>query len=356
MWRIRQGSRQSGEGVRVMAEPLVFVALWILIYSYLILASVDFGASFYLFYGQVFQKKERMYALLDDYLSPVSEVANICFVLLFAAVLSFSPDVSLVYQTPFLFTGIVAALLTLLKGTFYAMAELLSKKSGIRAFCVAGNGLTGVLIPPVLSIAMVVSEGGFSGTGNVAFFMAQLGTNLYFWSVIVISIVSIFYISAMYFAHFARSCNNETLSDGMRNIALFWSMPTVAASGFVFLGLERQNPDHFMNALNFSWMFLLSLIFCLLAVTLLFLKRHYRLSFLFVMLQYLFALMGYSLSHLPYVIYPEIQLAPDLIGLSGSAWFISLTMALAVAVVASFLILKRSIVRRNAAFKRSNSK
>lgn len=339
-----------------MAEPLALIALWILIYCYLILACVDFGAGFYLFYGRVFQKKDEMYSLLDDYLSPASELANICFVLLFAAVLSFSPEISLLYQIPFLFTGIIAVALTLVKGTFFAMAELFSKDSKIRAICVAGNGLTGVLIPSVLSIAMVVSEGGFSGTGSFILFVERLGTNLYFWSVILIAMVSIFYISAMYFTFFASSCNNETLSERMRNSALFWSMPTVAASGFLFLGLERQNPDHFMNALDHSWMFLLSLVFCLLAVTLLFLKRNYRLSFLLVMLQYFFALMGYSLSHLPYVIYPQIQLSHNIVSLAMSVWFIPLAMILAFAAVASVLVYKRSLVRRNADFKRSNSR
>ncbi len=342
--------------MHVLAELLVFIALWILIYSYLILASVDFGASFYLFYGQVIQKRERIYNALDNYLSPISELANICFVLLFAAVLTFSPDISLFYQIPFLFTGITAVLLTLVKGTFYALAELLPRSSGLRTFCVAGNGLTGVLIPPALSIAMVISEGGFSGSRSIAFFIKQVGNSLYFWSVITVAIVSVFYISAMYLVHFARSCGNETLSDSMRNIALFWCMPTVAASGFVFLGLEKQNPDHFMKVLNFSWMFLLSLLFCLLAVTLVFIKRYYRLSFLFVMLQYFFALIGYSLSHLPYVIYPEIQLASNIVALSTSPWLILLTMVLAVAAAGSVLAFKRFMFVGKTAFQQSNSK
>ncbi|WP_100487558.1 cytochrome d ubiquinol oxidase subunit II [Sporolactobacillus pectinivorans] len=341
-----------------MSELLIMLFLWFLMYCYLILSSVDFGASFYLFYGQAVGHQESAFAPIHDYLSPVSEIINICFVLLFAAAVSLSPEIFLNYQTQLAFSGILAVLLILLKGTCFTLSELLPKSSRLNRICIAGNGISGLLVPPVLSISMVVSEGGFDGPGmdNVIFFVGKLFTNIYFWSVMIITVVSIFYISSMFLTFFARSSRNETLSEKMRGQALFWSMPTVLASGFVFLGLEMQNPDHFMRTLNDSWMFLISLICLLFAVTLIFLKRWYGFSFLLVMAQYFFALFGYGLSHLPYIIYPDIQIPSAVAQEAGRPWFLLVALILSFGTVAAVLMFKSSMVSRNADFKRSNSK
>ncbi|RYL95453.1 cytochrome d ubiquinol oxidase subunit II [Sporolactobacillus sp. THM7-4] len=336
--------------------PLAWIGVWILIYSYLILASVDFGASFYLFYGQEVQNKAALFSLVNDFLSPVSEVINICFVFLFAAVAGFSPELTFYYQTPLAASAVLAVVITIVKGTFFAVGQLKEKGSLIRKICMTANGIIGVLIPPVLSIPMVISEGDFVSYEDkeAGFFLTQLLTNLYFWSVFVIAVVSVFYISAMFLTLFAHSLGNRPLSGIMRSFALFWSVPTVLASGLVFLGLEQQNPEHFMAALNHSWLFLFSLVCLLAAVTLLFLKRNYLLSFVLVMLQYFFALAGYSLSHLPYLIYPDIKISPDVQALARSGAAFPLTMAGSLCVPAIYLFLKTLMVRRSAEFKRAN--
>ncbi|MFX3618340.1 MAG: cytochrome d ubiquinol oxidase subunit II [Sporolactobacillus sp.] len=334
-----------------MNESLIFAALWIFIYCYMILASIDFGAGFYLFYGQNILKRGSLFLPIQEYLSPISELIHIAFILAFALFCGFSSEITLMYQTTLAAPGVLAILLILIKGTFFTAAELSQKKARLRRFCIAGNGITGLFIAPVLSIAMVISEGGFNGRNNWWQFASQLVRNFYFWTVMLIAVVSILYISAIYFILVADTFGKGELSDGMRNFALFWSMPTVLASGLAFLGLENQNPDHFMKTLDNYGLFLLSLLCLLIAVTLVFMKRAYYLSFLSVMMQYFFALMGYTQSHLPYIIYPDIKLSSQSTRLIHSWWFILLAFLLSLAFVILTLFFKFRSIRRRAQFK-----
>ncbi|CAM3048136.1 cytochrome d ubiquinol oxidase subunit II [Sporolactobacillus spathodeae] len=337
-----------------MNDSLIFMLLWILVYTYMMLASIDFGAGFYLFYGQVFLKKDSLFTPIHDYLSPLSELINIGFILLFAVICGLSPDIALMYQSTLAVPGVLAIILILIKGTFFAMAELTQRKSPLNQLCVAVNGIAGMLILPALSIAMVISEGGFNaGRGNWFALGKQLLTDFYFWTVMIIAVVSILYISAMYFVSFSHSNGKDELSSGMRNFALFWSMPTVLASGLTFLGLENQNPDHFMKTLDHSWMFLLSLLCLLLAVTLVFIKHAYRLSFFVVMMQYYFALMGYTQSHAPYIIFPDIKMPVGTSAKLHTGWYLTLIFILSLSVPIFVILLKDRIIRKKMQFKQS---
>ncbi|WKB34962.1 cytochrome d ubiquinol oxidase subunit II [Terrilactibacillus sp. S3-3] len=106
-----------------MFESLAVIGLWILTYCYLILASVDFGASFYLFYDQMIQGKADLALLINDYLSPVSEITNVCFVFFFATVLGFFPEMSYYYGTSLVVPGVIAVLLIVIKGLFTPLAS-----------------------------------------------------------------------------------------------------------------------------------------------------------------------------------------------------------------------------------------
>jgi cytochrome d ubiquinol oxidase subunit II len=332
--------------------------LWVIIYSYLILSAIEYGTGYYLFYGKCVIRRGSEYDTLYPYLSPVSEITNFCFVLLFALVVTFSPDLFLNNQTQLAYAGILAIILILIKGTFFTLLEWFPNESHGHQVCLAGNGIVGVLIPPVLGISMVISEGGFSGPSaeSPGTFAADLVTNVYFWSVMVIAVISIFYISAMYLTLFAHASKDETLSDHMRVHAIFWSMPTVLASVFVFIGLEKQNPIHFMRVLDYSWLFLLSLVCLFFAVLFVFLKRWYFLSFVLVMAQYFFALIGYTLSHLPYIIYPSIRI-PEAAGrLDGNFWLLLIVTCLSFALVLFYLRTKARQIRKNEAFRKLNSK
>ncbi|MCO7174574.1 cytochrome d ubiquinol oxidase subunit II [Sporolactobacillus kofuensis] len=335
-----------------MVQQLILIILWVIIYCYMIAASIDFGTAFYLFYSQQRNLGEQIISPLLYWMSPLSEIMNIGFILLFTAVLSLSPEIILNFQMPLVFCGVLALTLTVLKGTCAALADLLPKENRLKKLFFMGNGITGIFVPIVLSIVLVISEGGFSGygTGHLGSFVVHLLSNFYFWSVMIIAVVSIFYISAMYLIHFGMRSKNESLVEHFRNIALFWSMPTVLASGLVFLGLERQNPQHFTSTLDVSWMFMLSLISLLGAVSLVFMRR-YKGFFILVMLQYFFALIGYTLSHFPFLIYPDIMMDHHLALWANSRWFFISVMIVSLIVLSAFLRSRNRVAIRNEANK-----
>jgi len=333
-----------------MMQQLILVVLWVVVYGYMITASIDFGTGFYLFYGQSIKHLDYLYAPLQKWLSPVSELMNIGFVLIFTAIIGLSPEMILNFQTPLVFCGVLAIFLTVLKGTFFALTELLSKENRMRSVFLAGNGITGILIPAVLSIALVISEGGFSDVGarGLLPFIIRLLSNFYFWSVMIVAIISIFYISAMHLVLFASKIGDHELTVHFRNKVLFLSMPMVFASGLVFLGLEMQNPEHFLRTLDYSWMFMFSLISLLSAVTLVFLKK-YQWIFTLVMLQYFFALFGYTVSHFPYLIYPDIVMDHQLSAWAQSPWFFFIALIIAIAALIGMIALREKRVLRELA-------
>lgn len=344
--------------MNLLVNSVIMMVLWVIIYSYLILSSIDYGTGYYLFYGKVVVRKSAVYDPLHHYLSPVSEVANFCIVLLFALVITFSPDLFLNNRVQLEYSGILAIILILIKGTFFSLLDWFPVASHGHQICLAGNGLIGVLIPPVLGISMVISEGGYSGsnTGTPGGFAESLLTSVYFWSVMLIAVISVFYISAMYLTAFARSFKDETLSAEMRAHVIFWSMPTVLASIFVFIGLENQNPAHFLKVLDYSWMFLLSLTCLFFAVLFVFLKRWYVFSFILVMAQYFFALAGYTQSHLPYIIYYSVRVPEEISRNSGNVLMFLIVMCLSFALVLIYLRIKARQIIRNEAFRKKNTK
>jgi cytochrome d ubiquinol oxidase subunit II len=60
--------------------------------------------------------------------------------------------------------------------------------------------------------------------------------------------------------------------------------------------------------LSLSWMFILSFLCFLIAVYLVWTRKHLGLAFVFVMLQFAFAFFGYGAAHLPYILYPYLTI------------------------------------------------
>ena len=78
---------------------------------------------------------------------------------------------------------------------------------------------------------------------------------------------------------------------------------------FVFIELRATNREHFDNATqNYWYLFLLSFVFMLVAIYLVYKKKNYGVAFIMIMLQFATAFFGYGVSKLPYILYPFIEL------------------------------------------------
>jgi cytochrome d ubiquinol oxidase subunit II len=74
------------------------------------------------------------------------------------------------------------------------------------------------------------------------------------------------------------------------------------------------------------------------------------------MAQYFFALLGYTLSHLPYIMYPSIRISAEASRLAGNFWLLLIVMGLSFTLVLFYLRIKAKQIRKNEAFRKFNSK
>ncbi|TGB05084.1 cytochrome d ubiquinol oxidase subunit II [Halobacillus salinus] len=288
-------------------ELIGISVLWLFLYGYLIVASVDFGAGFFAYYARVTKKDHIINQLISRYLSPVWEVTNVFFVFFFVGLVGFFPDAAYYYGQSLLVPGSIAIVLIAIRGSFYAFESYGSKDNAFYMFL---YGATGLLIPASLSTALTISEGGFiEETGNgVQLLFGKLLSSPYSWSVVFLALVSVLYISAMFLTYYAHRAGDKPALELVRKYALFWSSPTIIASLTTFIALSQQNMEHFERALDLWWVFGISVGFFMVAVFLVYQGKYYGWAFISVMFQFFFAFFGYGASHLPYILKPYITI------------------------------------------------
>ncbi|OXS63419.1 cytochrome bd-I ubiquinol oxidase subunit 2 apoprotein [Bacillus sp. V-88] len=316
-------------------EIVGITVLWIFLYGYLIVASIDFGAGFFAFYGRMKGKEHTLNVLISRYLSPVWEVTNVFFVFFFVGLVGFFPDAAYYYGTALLLPGSIAIILLAIRGSFYAFGNYGSKDNIVYLFL---YGATGLLIPASLSTALTISEGGFleEQGDKVVFLARELFTSPYSWSVVALSIVSVLFISATFLTYYANRAGDMDSREELRKFSLFWSPPTILASLLVFVSLREHNPEHFNSAIQIWWMFGLSLVCFLGASFFIYRRKSFGLAFILVMLQFFFAFFGYGASHLPYILKPFITI-------ETSVTNPTMGMALVVVFIAGLLLLIPSL-------------
>lgn len=61
-------------------EVIGITVLWLFLYGYLIVASIDFGAGFFAYYAKITKQDHIINQIISRYLSPVWEVTNVFLV------------------------------------------------------------------------------------------------------------------------------------------------------------------------------------------------------------------------------------------------------------------------------------
>ncbi|MEK3724745.1 cytochrome d ubiquinol oxidase subunit II [Paenibacillus sp. FSL H8-0034] len=288
-------------------EVIGITVLWVFLYGYLIVASIDFGAGFFSYYTMITGRKNMVHGIIERYLSPVWEVTNVFLIFFMIGMVGFFPDTAYYLGTTLLIPGSIAIVLIAIRGSYYAFSTYGSKESHLYKLLYGGSGL---LIPASLSIVLTISEGGYieESGNNVTLLFYKLFTSSYAWSVVILSLVSVLYISAAFLTYYAHKAKDTKATEILRRFAIGWSGPTILASLFVFFAIQRHNPVHFDNMLKLSWMFVVSLICFMIATYLIWNRKRLGVAFLFVMLQFAFAFFGYGAAHLPYIIYPMVSI------------------------------------------------
>lgn len=321
----------------MMSYELIGISvLWLFLYGYIIIASIDFGAGFFAFYARLTKQDHVINKLISRYLSPVWEITNVFFVFFYIGMIGFFPETSYYYGSAMLVPGSLAVILLAIRGSFYAFENYGSKNNMVYLFL---YGATGVLIPASLSVALTLSEGGFilkQGETASLDYWALLSSPLS-WSIVGLAIVSVLFISAAFLAFYASRAEDHAALKLMRTYALFWSTPTIviALTAFIFLG--QHNERHFQNMMDLWWLLALSIAFFMIAMWLLYRGGSYGVAFICIMLQFFSAFFAYGIGQYPYILDPYITI-------QGSVTSSSMGFALVVAFIGGMCLLVPSLI------------
>src|SRR5699024_3235127 len=311
--------------------------LAIFLFSYIIIASIDFGAGFFTLHAKITKQDKKINHLIGRYLNPVWEVTNVFFVFFFVGMVGFFPDTAKYFGTVLLLPASIALILLTIRGSFYAFENY---GPDSKLIWLAMYGLAGLFIPAALATTLTISEGGYiKGSGNnLDLDWVELALSPYSWSVVFLAVISVLYISSGFLTYYAAKAKDTSAYSLLRYWFLFWGPPMIAISLFVFLSLRLQNEAHFLNAVyNYWWMFLLSFICFIVTMLLTLIKKWHGFAFILVILQIGFAFFGYGVSKLPYILYPYVRIDEVIVNSS-------MAIALIVAFVLGLLLLIPSLI------------
>ncbi|MTD32057.1 cytochrome d ubiquinol oxidase subunit II [Planomicrobium sp. YIM 101495] len=289
-------------------EIIGIAVLWLFLYFYVIVASIDFGAGFFNAYSAFTNKQHLLTNVIQRYLSPVWEVTNVFFVFFFVGIVGFFPQSAFYYGTTLLVPASIALILLAIRGSYYAFATY-GAKINHRGY-IYMYGLSGLLLPAALSPVLAISEGGFMQLENGEPYLDYwaLFTSPLMWSIVVLAIAAVLYISAVFLTWYANKAGDVKATDLLRRYALIWALPTIITATGIIYELRGHNFAHYERLLDFWWMFALSALMFIGTVFLLWKRRNYGTAFILLAGQFFTAFFAYGISHYPYLLYPYLTI------------------------------------------------
>ncbi len=288
-------------------EIVGITVLGMFLFGYIIVASIDFGAGFFNAFSAVAGKEHILTKVIQRYLSPVWEVTNVFLVFFFVGIVGFFPKTAYYFGSTLLVPASIAIILLAIRGAYYAFTTYGGMKH--KRYTII-YGLTGLFIPASLSIVLVISEGGFvmtSGPGPELDYWA-LFTSPLSWSIVVLSLTAVLYISAVFFTWYAYQAKDEEAAGLLRKYALIWAGPAIVTATGIIVEMKVHNPEHYERMLDIWWLFALSFVLFAGTVYLLWKRRSYGLAFVLLVGQFALAFLAYGISHYPYLLYRELTI------------------------------------------------
>lgn len=285
-------------------EILGVSVLWLFLFGYVIIASIDFGAGFYNAYSLVTNKQDVLSHIIKRYLSPVWEITNVFFVFFFVGIVGFFPQTAYYFGTVLLVPGSLALILLAIRGSYYAF-EAYSGTSGHKGYALA-YGISGLLIPASLSVVLTITEGGYIElvAGHPRLNYSALFTSPLAWAIVVLSVTAVLYISAIFLTWYATRAEDRAASALMRRYALIWAAPLILSALGIIVELRRTNNWHYANMVELFWLFGVSGVLFIATVYWVWRKRRYGLAVVLMIVQFFTAFFAYGISHYPYLLYP----------------------------------------------------
>ncbi|MEG0450315.1 MAG: cytochrome d ubiquinol oxidase subunit II, partial [Lysinibacillus sp.] len=258
-------------------EILGISVLWLFLFGYVIIASIDFGAGFFNAYSLMIGKNHILTSIIKRYLSPVWEVTNVFLVFFFVGIVGFFPQTAFYYGTILLIPVSISLVLLAIRGSYYAFEAYGSR--GHIGYTLT-YGISGLLIPASFSVVFAIAGGGFVNmvNGQPVLDYLVLYTSAYAWSIVVLSIAAVLYISAVFLTWYAYKANDADATKLMRKYALVWAVPLMVSALGIMYEMKSINPESYSNMVNLWWMFAISAILFIITFALIWMKKSYGLA------------------------------------------------------------------------------
>lgn len=281
--------------------------LWLFLFGYVIVASVDFGAGFFNAYSLFRGNQHILTKIIQRYLSPVWEVTNVFLVFFFVGIIGFFPKTAYYYGTSLLVPVSIGIVLLAIRGAYYAFTTYGGLKHKRYTYL---YGLTGLFIPASLSIVLTISEGGFvtETASGIELDYWALFTSPLTWSIVVLSLTAVLYISAVFLTWYANKAQDKSATELLRKYALTWSVPSIVTATGIIVELKDHNPEHYSRLMDLWWLFAISFLLFAGTVYLISKRKSYGMAFGLLTGQFFVAFFAYGISHYPYLLYPYLSI------------------------------------------------
>lgn len=288
-------------------ELLGISVLWIFLFGYVIVASIDFGAGFFNAYSLLVGKNHILTKIIKRYLSPVWEVTNVFLVFFFVGIVGFFPQTAFYYGTVLLVPVSISLVLLAIRGSYYAFESYGSR--GHIGYTLT-YGVAGLLIPASFSVVFAIASGGYVDlvNGQPVLNYEALLSSTFAWSIVVLSIVAVLYISAVFLTWYAHKAKDKAATNLMRRYALLWALPLMISAIGIVIEMKSVNPVSFRGMQNLWWMFAISAVLFIWTIALVLMRKKYGLAVGLLIAQFAVAFFAYGISQYPYLLYPYLTI------------------------------------------------
>ncbi|MFJ8515053.1 cytochrome d ubiquinol oxidase subunit II [Lysinibacillus xylanilyticus] len=328
-------------------EILGISVLWIFLFGYVIVASIDFGAGFFNAYSLLIGKNHILTNIIKRYLSPVWEVTNVFLVFFFVGIVGFFPQTAFYYGTILLVPVSISLVLLAIRGSYYAFESYGAR--GHIGYTLT-YGVAGLLIPASLSVVFAIAAGGYVEIvdGQPVLNYWTLYTSPFAWSIVVLSIAAVLYISAVFLTWYAHKAKDKEATNLMRRYALAWAVPLMVSALGITYEMKFINSESYDNMVNLWWMFAISAVLFIITVVLIWMRKNYGLAVGLLIAQFAVAFFAYGIAQYPYLLYPYLTIYDSFTSTQMAiALVIAFILGLCLLIPSLFLLLKLFLFNKN---------
>ncbi|WP_409293147.1 cytochrome d ubiquinol oxidase subunit II [Peribacillus sp. SCS-37] len=293
-------------------EILAISLIWGFVFIYAVMGAMDFGAGFW---SMVYINRDKANAtnIANRYLSPTWEVTNVFIVALVVAIYSMFPGAAYALGTILLIPGSMILLLLTIRSAFLVFSHTAEKYKRLLIYI---SGITGILIPGLLMAVLPISQGGYvvSIDGNDSLSLVRLFTSPNVYAFIAFAITSSLFLSSLLLADYSRAAGDARAYEVYRRDALITGPLSLASAFLIMLTLRSEAGWLYSRMMEYSGLLAASAICFLLSGAALMLpgkngrRGMPRFAVIITILQYISASYVYGVSHLPYIVYPNVTI------------------------------------------------